>query len=172
MTNTLLITADQVREFIGVYDNSIEDNYLEVSIRNMQFLEMKNILGQTLFTSLITDLENNTLSGTSETLLNNYVLPSLSYYAASNVLYEISYKITRKGLLRQLDDSSETPSDAMISMRAKQYKDIATSYANDLIQYLNDNVDTYTEYPSDSGTPSKRSGSSIFTGYNKKVSRD
>lgn len=170
MTNTLMVTPDELRDFVGLSDH-IEETYLRTAIRNMQEIEIKPILSTNLFDDIISDLENNTLSGNNQTLLNDYIKPALSYYALSNVMYELSYKITRKGLQTQLDDGSEKPSDEMVAMRAQQYKDLATSYANNLIDYLNEYKDTYALYGDDDVKASRRTGAPIFTSYYKRTKR-
>ena len=170
MTETLLITAQEVTEFVGVTEK-IEEQYLNPHIRNMQQIELKQLLGVPLFNSLVLAVEQDQVTGATLSLLNEVKAP-LAYYVMSAAYYDISYKVTRKGILRQLDDGSEAPSDAMIAMKAQQARDTATSFSNDLIDWLETNKASYELYRSDDTTSTdKRTGSAIFTGYNKKTSR-
>ena len=170
MTDKLLITAQEVLDFVGVSEN-IQEDYLTPHIRNQQQIEIRQLLGTPLFNAVISDVENDTLSGHNETLVE-HLKPALSYYVMATAFYDLTYKVTRKGIIKLLDDGAESPSDAMIAMKAKQYRDTATSFANDLIEWLEDNQVNYPLYRSDDTTStSKRTGSSIFTGYNKKTRR-
>ena len=170
MTDVLIITPDEVLEFVGVTEK-IEEMYLRPHIRNCQQLELRSLLGTPLFNSLVEAVEQDLVTGATLTLLEQ-CKPMLSYYVMAAAYYDLSYKVTRKGILRQLDDASEAPSDAMIAMKAQQQRDLATSFANDLIEWLDIHSDEYELYRSDDTTSiSKRTGSPIFTGYNKKTKR-
>jgi len=170
MTNTLLLTADQILDFVGASEH-IEEMYLNPHIRNQQYLEIRPLIGVPLFDYLVGCIETDTLSGTTETLLE-HIRPALSYYVLAAAYYDLSYKITRKGIMRQVDDAAEAPSDAMISMKAQQARDLATSFANDLIAWLEDNAASYPLYKSDCTVDTKkRTGSPIFTGYSRKSLR-
>ena len=170
MTDVLIITPSEVLDFVGVTEK-IEEQYLRPHIRNCMQLELRSLLGTPLFNSLVDAVADDLVTGATETLLEQ-VKPMLSYYVMAAAYYDLSYKVTRKGILRQLDDGAEAPSDAMISMKAQQQRDLATSFSNDLIEWLEDNATDYLLYRSDDTTSiSKRTGSPIFTGYNKKTKR-
>ncbi len=170
MTNTLLLTADQILQYVGVSEK-IEEMYINPHIRNQQYLMIRPILGISLFDYLIGCVETDTLSGTTQTLLN-MVKPALSYYVLSVAYYDLSYKTTKKGVMRQVDDSAEVPSDEMVAMKAQQARDTATAFANDLIYWLKENKDTYPLYrDEDDKDTTKRTGSPIFTGYSRRTLR-
>ena len=78
----LLITIDDISRLSG-FDGNIDNDTINPFIFMAQNGEIKRILGDSLYSKIITDFTNNSLSGKYLTIYNDYIATILTYFTCS-----------------------------------------------------------------------------------------
>ena len=85
MTTTLLISEAKIRAFSDMND-SVDDALITNGIREAQDIAIQPIIGTKLYDALITKVNNNSLSGSYQSLVDDYIQPALVYASLYNVV--------------------------------------------------------------------------------------
>ncbi len=78
MTTTLLISEAKVRAFTDL-NESVDDSLMVNAIREAQDISIQPIIGTKLYNVIIEKIDNNSVSGSYQTLLDDYIQPALIY---------------------------------------------------------------------------------------------
>jgi len=124
-------------------------------------LDIKGVLGDTLYTELITEIKKDSPNEKISNLLP-YVQKPLVYYAVARGLDELGYDITKKGVT-YMKSATNSPSmrreqadhDTVFNM-ARKAQDTGDRYLEAMKQFLIANATTYTTYSGVSGHVFKR----------------
>lgn len=138
-------TVEKIKEITAIV-KTVDPSYIEPHIENSEILEISPILGCALDTQLKGEILDGTLSGLNETLVDDYIVPCSAWYSYHNAIPFLAIKSFNKGLVRQGSDNSTPASLEEIRFMQQSVSDIATSMANRLIDYLNNNEALYPNY--------------------------
>lgn len=94
---TYLVSLRTLKEQYG-FDDNIEDRYIIANIQKGQDFIIRPLLGETKWTEIINQINDNNVSTQNEELIKDYVEPCLVYYVRSEVLYDTAYKLKNSGL--------------------------------------------------------------------------
>jgi len=145
MADALFYTPSQIKADTTLSKN-IDDKYITETILWCQDIYIHPKLGTTFYNELKTDVIGSSLTGVNKTLMDNYIRPALKWYVVSEIIYEVSYPTTNKGMVRR-DGEASTPADKRdVDQQSSRYKDRAEWYIQRMIHYLCEYETNYPNY--------------------------
>lgn len=151
-----LINYQYLRNEVDISQN-IPDKELDNAIkRSQEMLEM--VIGSGLTNELLSQAETTPQTFTAEnTTLMEYVKKFLAWQAYQFWLVKANVKDTRAGLRVMSEDNSTPASDKQLAELIRDAKMWAQTQKEKLVQFLDDNHDSYPLYEYNCGT-NKRTG--------------
>ena len=144
MTTTFLISEAKVRGFTNL-NNSVDTELIKNCIRTAQDYRLQSIIGTVLYEKLLTDVDNNTLTGAYKTLVDDYLQDFLLYAAYYETLEEIFLRPRNNGLIKPNGGENSDPIDKNLYDTKRQSVDNKmTYYAERLTNYI---IENQTELP-------------------------
>ena len=145
MATALFYTPTQIKEDTTVSKN-VDEKYLIETILYCQDMYIHPKLGTTFYDELKADIVASTLTGVNKTLMDNYIRPALKWFVVAEAVYETSYKIANKGLVRNDGEHSDAADARALNVVYERYKDKGEWYTQRLIDYLCENETDYPNY--------------------------
>lgn len=144
MTTTFLISEAKVRSFTSL-NNSVDTDLIKNCIRTAQDYRLQSVIGTVLYQKLLSDVDNNTLTGTYKTLVDDYIQDFLLYAVYYETLEEIYLRPRNNGLLRPNGGENSDPVDKnLYDMKRQSVENKMTYYAERLTNYI---IEKQTELP-------------------------
>jgi len=131
----LLISIDDVTRLSG-FDGNIDNDSINPFIFMAQNSEIKRILGADLYNKIVTDYENEVLTGDYLTIYNNYVSIILAYFTCSFYLQLGVPKVSQNGVYLVTPEKTEQIFDDKTNKMADKYEKLAVGLEISLITYL------------------------------------
>lgn len=148
MTNILLISEDYVKTNSGLNDN-VWGSYLTPAIREAQDIKLQQILGTSLYKSLLEKVENGAIRNADfnpyKTLLDDYVQIYLMYQTISDLVPIIGVKLTNLGAVISNDEHVTNLSQSERDLVQTYYEQRAEFYGKRLQEFLKNNSKDYEE---------------------------
>ena len=145
MRDTLLISATTLKDRSGLHNN-VDEDLLLPEIKFSQDSFIMPAIGSRMYEKIQIDIENNTLAGVYETLVDKYITDALVYHTLSQLPMGISYQFYNKGLVRKSSDNTDVPDMQQLIDIANRYQSRAEFYKDKLINHLKANPEDYPEY--------------------------
>ena len=142
MSRVLLIRVNDLKELTPINGGVDKDKLVEY-IYHKQSSDLRNYLGKDLLEKLITDTANSTISGDYLTLRDDYVKYYLANAAASEV---IKYFGVQAGNAGATNVNLEGATNISGLELAQVCHNRAMHYGDLLIEYLQDNANSFAEY--------------------------
>ena len=149
LAETKLITEQEVKNYTDL-PNNLKTSNLSFSITVAQDLYIRSALGEDLYSELLDQVQNDTLTALNLTLLNgdNRLFRGIKFALAWWVAYEIypylHTKVTPTGIQTKSTDEAISADSRDVEMRRNIAKKKAEYYLDQLIKYL---CDKDTDYP-------------------------
>jgi len=145
MTDIYLITSSEIAKNTPMGGNVDPDKYTNLII-DVQDLILEPVLGTKLYEKILTDFDNDSLSGVYLTMFNDYIKQVMWHSVFAEYVKLGSVWVSNKGLYKHLADNSESASQDEIDSLAKAYQSKADAYIARLERYLCDvNVAEYDD---------------------------
>ena len=93
-----------------VIDDNVDMKLLNPTLRLVQEKYILQILGTALYDKLVSDVSASSLSGSYKTLMDDYILPTMSWYVMLESPIPLGYRFMNKGVMRKNSDNSQ-PAD-------------------------------------------------------------
>lgn len=137
---TLLIDEQTIKKE-SIIEKNVDSKILSKVIVNIQELYLKEILGTTLYKSLleaVNDLMVNSVALSAEysTLLNEYVQPYLIHAVCADFIVMNNYKITNKGVMKMNDNAANNATSDDIEYMKNYVDNYVGQYKKNLVDYL------------------------------------
>jgi len=166
MTNTLIISAEYIKQN-SIIDNNVENENILSSVKKAQDLNIWTSLGSVLYKKILTDIENNSLSGEYKTLVDDYIIPTLLEYSVYYAIPFLQYKITNKSIETKSGENQNPITMEEVVYLRNNILDVAQFYKKRLVDYLVFNVNLFPEYHQNTGADvhpkTKSYSSSVYT---------
>ena len=133
--NVLLISADMVKDRTAIHTN-IDEKLLFPTIKICQDMYIHPLLGSTLYNKIVTEIEAESITGDYKTLLDDYILDCLCWYVLSESIFDTTYQIWNKGMVKKSGDNSETLGVDELEAMRNRYRIRAEWYGERLKNYL------------------------------------
>lgn len=142
---TRLITTTELKTD-GFINANMENEYLYSAIDEAQDVFLREIIGDTLYNALQGMVEEETLTGDYQVLLNDYVKIYLKYKVLSLLCVPLTFKLRNAGVVSQYSNEINTTSVTDTKYIESFYAQKADFYANRLTKYLTKNCNSFPEY--------------------------
>lgn len=133
--NWLLMTDQMIKDRSTIHGN-IDPKLISPEIKVAQDMYIHPILGSSLFNKLLVDVNASGITGDYKTLLDDYIVDPLMYYAISQMPMGLSFQFWNKGVIRKQGDSTELPTMSELVDVANHYRMRAEWYGERLTKYL------------------------------------
>jgi len=151
MTTTLFISENKLKNFTDL-NNSVDPDLLKNAVREAQDINIQRMLGYNLYQKLITDVNNNTLTGYYLTLMNEYLQDTLLYWSYYEALESIWLRPRNNGLLIPNGGVEASAVDSNTYDKKRQsVKNKAEWYAERMVGWLIDNQTQFPEFGTETG---------------------
>ena len=136
MTTTFLISEAKVRAFTSL-NNSVDTDLIKNCIRTAQDYRLQSIIGTVLYEKLLSDVDNNSLTGYYKTVVDEYIQDFLLYSVYYETLEEIFLRPRNNGLLKPNGGENSDPVDKdLYDMKRQSVENKMTYYAERLTNYI------------------------------------
>lgn len=153
--NILLISAEMIKDRTAIHTN-IDEKLLFPTIKVCQDMFIHPLLGSDLYNKVITLVGNVTgVNGiedasnvTYKNLLDDKIIDPLCWYVLSECIFDTTYQIWNKGMVKKQGDSTELPGTDELEAMRNRFRIRAEWYGQRLKSYLMANVTTnlFPEY--------------------------
>lgn len=145
MTTTLLISEAKVRAFSDV-NESVDDSLMVNAIREAQDIVIQPIIGTKLYNALIEKIDNNSISGSYQTLVDDYIQPALVYASLYNITENVYVRTRNNGLLTPTGGENSVNVDkTMYDTKRQSVFNKQQFYSDTLSRYLNEKYNLFPE---------------------------
>lgn len=159
---SVIVTVNDLKKFSSIGEN-VDPELLFPHLLIAQQLYLQPVLGDALYSDIISRFDNNWLTGDTQTLYEEYLIPALAFSSWYSAYPFLAYKTQRTGIVTTTADVNTplTPDEMnLYSSRVSNFKDF---YLKRLEDYLIDNSDLFPLFRK-SENP-QRGGGGIFTGW-------
>ena len=122
----------------------IKENFIEVA----QEQHIRPVLGDDFYDEIVKQNNDNNLSVDNKKLLDDFIKDALAFYVKFEVLDDISFNTTSKGV-RSIDDEFTSPAtDTQRANLALKIRSHADTLRDKMIRFIEDedNIDNYPTY--------------------------
>lgn len=148
MTKVLLISEDYIKTNSGLNDN-VWGSYLTPAIREAQDIKLQQVLGSTLYNSILLMVENGAIRNADylpyKALLDDFIQPYLMYQAISDIVPIIGVKLTNLGVVVSNDEHVTNLTQSERELVQNYYEQRAEFYGKRLQEFLIDNKSQFKE---------------------------
>ena len=145
MTTTLLISEAKVRAFSDL-NESVDDSLMVNGIREAQDIVIQPIIGTKLYNTLIEKIDNNSVSGSYQTLIDDYIQPALVYSSLYNITENVYVRTRNNGLLTPTGGENSVNVDKnMYDTKRQSIFNKQQFYSDQLSRYLSENFNQFPE---------------------------
>lgn len=138
-TNILLVSVDDLKKNTPI-DMNVEDNILEMSILDAQNIDIQDILGTTLYTSILTLVNSGTINDPENVeykeLLDNWVWPLQIKFSLYRSIMPMRVSFRNKGLMENNSDNSQPVDKEFVTYVENKIRNDIEFYSNKLKGYL------------------------------------
>ena len=144
MTDSIFISIDYLKRNSSIQQNVDGDTIRPYIVLAMDKYILPNV-GTALYNRLITDVQNNSLSGNYLTLMQTYIQPTLVWYVQYEGMENFASFISNKGVENKHSENSEVaPEERINKLEDKALKN-GMYYSERLIRYLRQNDTLFPE---------------------------
>jgi len=162
-----LITTVDLKKFTAISDN-MDVELLQPFLLISQQLYVAPILGTALYDDIVSRYDNQTLTGDSWTLFEEYIMPTISFGAWFAAAPFLNFKTQRAGI-QTLSSPDNTPVTVEeLSLYIARVENLLKFYQDRLNDYLV--LDNYVKFPlfrSDDTPVQLNKGSSFYLNFDK-----
>lgn len=159
---TCIVTPVELKKFTSIGEN-IDCDLLIPHLLIAQQLYLEPVLGCALYNDIISRYDNNWLSGDTQTLYEQYIVPALAYSAWYSVSPFLNWRTNRNGINTQGTDTLTPVVIEEFSMYLSKVENLKAFYLNRLEHYLKCNKTLFPLYCAN--TVQQSNGGSVYLGY-------
>lgn len=135
-TNSVLMISTQFLKNNTVINENVDDELLEPFIVTAQNIRIERVLGSDLFNNIVSNIENNAVSGINKTILDNYLQPALTQWTLYEALPYILFKLTNKSISKKDSENSVSADLSEMQYLRKNVRDVAEYLDQRFIEFL------------------------------------
>lgn len=143
---TLLIRPSEITEMTPLGGN-IDVDKIKPVIFDVQITVIEPLLGTNLYNKIITDFENDDLSGDYLELYDNYLKPILRHQIFAEYVEIASYSVDNGGIFKHQPENSQIVEKSEVQYLAQTQRTKAQMYVDRAQRYLcNKNMPEFREW--------------------------
>lgn len=162
-----LVTAEQLKTLTSISQN-LDVELLNPHLLIAQQLYVEPVLGSALYNDIVSRYDNQTLTGDTLTLYNEYIIPAIAYGAWFSASPFLNFKTQRAGI-QTLSSPDNTPVTVEeLSLYIARVETLKNFYCQRLNDYLvEDNYVLFPLFRSDETPANLNKGSGLYLGFAK-----
>jgi len=131
-----LITSNEV------ISNSITNLNFDATLISQNMIKLAEInhiekpLSRPFYEELVTQHHNATLTTDNQTLMDDYLVRTLSWFVKFEIMNDLQYNTSNSGIMTNIDDFSTAVSQKQYDLMKQDVYRKATVYLNDMIDFL------------------------------------
>ena len=137
------ISEAKIKEMIN---DNVESELIRTSITTIQMVNLKTIIGDSLYETIEKLIENNVVVDPYKTLLDGYIIPYMQYAVLAELVIPSTYKIGNIGVNQAYTESVNTTTMSDCKYLKQYYTDRSAFMEQRLTDYLNKNRSIFTDY--------------------------
>lgn len=144
-----IISEDYLKKN-SILNINIDTDKIRPAIVNAQVIEIQQLLGTKLLKKILQLINDEQLvgSGVYQTLVDEYIIPTMVEYSLYYALLDISFQAYNKGVMQRSSEFAQPSSLKEIQYIRNDVKNRAEFLAQRLYKYICDNKNDYPEYSS------------------------
>ena len=166
MATVLFINrTDLIRN--SIMDGNIDTDKFIQFIKIAQEIDVQQIMGTKLYDGLSTAIPNIDLPANArwKTLLDDYIVSMLIWYAQSNYMPFAAYQIKNGGVFKHTSENAQSVDKNEIDFLVEKARTNAEWYSRRFIDFMSFNQTTYPEYTSNINDDIYPSNDATFNGW-------
>lgn len=145
MSNVLFISEARLKSLTAIHDNVTPSDLMPYVLQG-QDIYIQDLLGTSFYNSLKTAVSASTLTAAEDTLIDDYLSPTLANYALYLAIPTLNYKFKNKAVLNPTSEESNSTTLEEIKYLRQSVQDAAQFYAERTIDYLKANDSEFPNY--------------------------
>jgi hypothetical protein len=167
MAYVVMISEARLKKITSI-DTNVEPDELINFIVQAQDLKIQDILGTYFYNNLKDRIAAGTTTADEDTLLNEYIAPTIANYAYYYAIPSLNFKTKNKAILTPTSEESQSVGLESIKFVRQQVLDTAQFYESRLRDYLCDYSNLFPDYSNVDGkgmspSPARKSTAGFFT---------
>ena len=166
MATVLFINrTDLIRN--SIMDGNVDTDKFIQFIKIAQEIDVQQIMGTKLYDGLTTAIPNIDLPANArwKTLLDDYIVSMLIWYAQSNYMPFAAYQIKNGGVFKHTSENAQSVDKNEIDFLVEKARTNAEWYSRRFIDFMSFNQTTYPEYTSNINDDIYPSNDATFNGW-------
>ena len=154
----------------SIIDGNVDTDKLLGFLRVSQQIDIQNLLGTELYNKISADITSGAgggagLTGNYLTLVNDYVQPTLIWFAQMNYIPFAAYSITNKGILKGSSETAQNVDKNEVDYLVSKAREYANYYSTRMVDYLSFNDNLFPEYNQNSNEDISPDTDTTFNGW-------
>ena len=145
MESRFLIPVKLIKDK-GYTQGNVTDDIITTTLRRVQDVNLKPILGTAFFKRLLEGVKAGDLDSDEQALIDDYIAPWLVAKVDHRIIKPLAIQIRSKTVGEASDQYITTANEQRTLGREDELRSDAHSYKNDLIGHLKDNCDLFPTY--------------------------
>lgn len=143
--NIYLIPIQEIKDSTFIDDN-VSDKMIKVASLDAQQQILEPVLGSKLYNKLLTDVKNNAVDSTYQTLITDYIWAVLLQATIYKLSYNLLFRITNSSIVKDNNENSTAITTGELKILIKE-RELSMNYHIDkLRKRLKTHPDLYPEY--------------------------
>jgi len=164
-TQLFINRTDLVRN--SIMDGNISTEKFIQFVKLSQEIDVQQIMGTDLYNGLSAAMPNidDAANARWKTILDDYIVPMLIWYAQSNYYPFAAYQVKQGGVFKHTSENSISVDKNEVDFLVEKARTNAEWYSRRFIDFMSFNQATYPEYTSNSNDDIYPSYDSTFNGW-------
>ena len=166
MATVLFINrTDLVRN--SILDGNVDSSKFLQFLKISQEIDVQQIMGTKMYDGLSTAIPNIDLAANArwKTVLDDYIVPMLIWYAQSNYMPFAAYQIKNGGVFKHTSENAQSVDKNEIDFLVEKARTNAEWYSRRFIDFMSFNQTTYPEYTTNINDDIYPSNDATFNGW-------
>ncbi|MAL49717.1 MAG: hypothetical protein CMH18_08170 [Methylophaga sp.] len=166
--HTLFISTNRLKKDSSL-GGSVDDDLLLPYILMAQDRYILPVLGTDLYNKLISDVNNDTLTGNYLTLLQTYIQPALVQFSYAVILPFLRLRMVNNAVVTMSSEQGGSVSHEDLKPLINSAMDMGEFYRERLIDYIRNNTGLFPEYSTNTGADLNPTTQNYYAGLNLDV---
>ena len=164
-TQLFINRTDLVRN--SIIDGNVDTDKFIQFIKIAQEIDVQQIIGTDMYNALSAAIPNIDLPANArwKTILDDYIVPMLIWYAQSNYFPFAAYQVKNGGVFKHTSENSISADKNEIDFLVEKARTNAEWYSRRFIGFMSFNQTTYPEYTSNTNDDIYPSYEATFNGW-------
>ena len=151
----------------SIIDGNVDTNKFIQFIKIAQEIDVQQILGTQMYKGLSNAIPNieDPVNARWKTILDDYVVPMLIWYAQSNYYPFAAYQIKNGGVFKHTSENAQSVDKNEVDFLVEKARTNAEWYSRRFIDFMGFNQQTYPEYTNNKNNDLYPSNDATFNGW-------